>query len=50
MLFLKDDYPETANFLTEQTDGFWLLNVEVNSMEPVSRILRSMPDELHLCM
>ena len=48
MLFLKDDYPETANFLSEQTDGFWLLNVEVNSMDPVNRILRSMPGEIEI--
>lgn len=48
MLFLKDDYPETANFLTEQNDGFWLLNVEVNSMDPVNRILRSMPGEIEI--
>jgi predicted DNA-binding transcriptional regulator YafY len=48
MLFLKDDYPETANFLTEQNDGFWLLNVEVNSMDPVNRVLRSMPGEIEI--
>lgn len=48
MLFLKDDYPETVNFLTEQNDGFWLLNVEVNSMDPVNRILRSMPGEIEI--
>lgn len=48
MLFLKDDYPETANFLTEQNDGFWLLNVEVNNMDPVNRILRSMPGEIEI--
>jgi hypothetical protein len=45
MLFLKDDYPATANFLTEQKDGTWLLDVEVNSMEPVERIVRGMPEE-----
>jgi predicted DNA-binding transcriptional regulator YafY len=46
MLFLKDDYPETADFLTEQKDGSWLLTVEVNSMEPVERIIRSMPEDI----
>ncbi len=48
MLFLKDDYPATANFLTEQKDGTWLLDVEVNSLEPTDRILRGMPGEVHL--
>ncbi|MEY2738506.1 MAG: hypothetical protein RL259_415, partial [Bacteroidota bacterium] len=46
MLFLKDDYPATADFLTEQKDGTWLLGVEVNSMEPVERIVRGMPGEV----
>lgn len=46
MLFLKDDYPETAPFLHESSDGSWLLDVEVNSMEPVERVLRSMPGEI----
>ena len=46
MLFLKDDYPATADFLTEQKDGSWLLSVEVNSMEPVERIVRGMPGEV----
>ena len=35
MLFLKDDYPATADYLTDQKDGSWLLEVEVNSMVPV---------------
>jgi hypothetical protein len=46
MLFLKDDYPATAPFLKEQADGSWLLEVEVNSLEPVERIVRSMPNEI----
>ncbi len=45
MLFLKDDYPATANFLSEQKDGTWLLDVEVNNMEPVERIVRGMPGD-----
>jgi len=48
MLFLKDDYPETANFLKELKDGIWLLEVEVNSLEPVHRIVRSMPGEIEI--
>ncbi|MHA8091923.1 helix-turn-helix transcriptional regulator [Aquirufa regiilacus] len=48
MLFLKDDYPATAPFLKEQADGSWLLEVVVNSMEPVERILRGMPGEVEV--
>jgi predicted DNA-binding transcriptional regulator YafY len=48
MLFLKDDYPATAEFLKEQKDGTWLFEVEVNSMEPVERIVRGMPGEVNL--
>lgn len=48
MLFLKDDYPATADYLSDQKDGSWLLEVEVNSMEPVERILRGMPGEVNL--
>ena len=46
MLFLVDDYPAASEFLSEQEDGSWLLEVEVNSMEPVNRIVRSMPGEV----
>ena len=46
MLFLKDDYPETADFLTEQKDGSWMLNVEVNSLDPVHRVIRGLPEEI----
>ena len=46
MLWLKDDYPETAPFIQESSDGIWFLEVEVNSMDPVNRILRSMPGEI----
>ena len=48
MLFLKDDYPSTVDFFTEEKDGTWLLEVCVNSMEPVNRIIRSMPLEITL--
>jgi hypothetical protein len=47
-LFLKDDYPATVDFITEQNDGTWLLDVEVNSMEPLERIVRGMPGEVNL--
>jgi proteasome accessory factor C len=49
MLWLKDDYPETASIIKECTDGNWLLSVEVNSMDPVNRIIRSMPGEIIEC-
>jgi proteasome accessory factor C len=48
MLWLKDDYPDTARFLKEGSNGKWILEVEVNSMEPVKRIMRSMPGEVEL--
>ncbi|MHA8066280.1 helix-turn-helix transcriptional regulator [Aquirufa sp. ROCK2-A2] len=48
MLWLKDDYPETAGFLKEDANGKWILDVEVYSMEPVHRIVRSMPGEVEL--
>lgn len=48
MLFLKDDYPAASEFLREQEDGSWLLEVEVNSMVPVNRIVRSMPNEINI--
>lgn len=49
MLFLKDDYPDTIPFLKEEQDGFWLLEVTVNKMDPIHRFLRSMPDDIFLC-
>ena len=48
MLFLKDDYPETVPFINEQVDGSWLLEVVVNSIEPVQRIIRSLPLDIKL--
>jgi 2-hydroxychromene-2-carboxylate isomerase len=48
MLWLKDDYPETAPFIREKSEGTWMLEVEVNSMDPVNRILRSMPGEVEV--
>jgi len=46
MLFLVDDYPAASEFLSQQEDGSWLLELEVNSMEPVNRLIRSMPGEV----
>jgi hypothetical protein len=46
MLWLKDDYPETVPFIMEDSNGNWVLAVEVNSMDPVNRIVRSMPGEV----
>jgi hypothetical protein len=48
MLFLKDDYPETAQYLKEQKDGSWVLEVTVNSMDPVNRIIGGMPEDIEL--
>jgi predicted DNA-binding transcriptional regulator YafY len=46
MLWLRDDYPLSVNFIKEAEDGHWILDVEVYNMEPVNRIIRSMPDEI----
>jgi proteasome accessory factor C len=45
-LWLKDDYPSSINFIKENGDGHWILEAEVFSMEPVNRIIRSMPDDI----
>lgn len=47
-LWLRDDYPDTVKYLTEQADGSWHLDVTVHSMDPVNRIIRSMPGEVTL--
>jgi proteasome accessory factor C len=46
MLWLRDDYPSSVNFIKEVEDGHWILDVEVFSLEPVHRIIRSMPDDI----
>lgn len=46
MLWLKDDYPLSVSFMKEEAGGKWILEVEVFSMEPVNRIIRSMPDDI----
>ena len=48
MLWLRDDYPSSINFIKEDEDGHWILEVEVFNMEPVNRIIRSMPDDILL--
>lgn len=45
-LFLKDDYHEIADFIKKLEDGDCLLDVEENNLEPVNRIVRSMPSEV----
>ena len=47
-LWIKDDYPDTIVYLKDLGNGFWLLDVEVYNMEPVNRILRSMPNDIEL--
>jgi predicted DNA-binding transcriptional regulator YafY len=47
-LWLRDDYPDTAKYLTANEDGTWLLDVLVHHMDPVHRIIRSMPGEVTL--
>lgn len=46
MLWLKDDYPLSTKFIKEDEAGQWILKVGVFNMEPVNRIIRSMPDEI----
>jgi predicted DNA-binding transcriptional regulator YafY len=46
MLWLRDDYPSSINFIKEDEVGQWILEVEVFSMEPVNRIIRSMPEDI----
>jgi len=45
-LWLRDDYPSSVNFIKEDEDGHWILEVEVFNLEPVHRIIRSMPDDI----
>lgn len=46
MLWLRDDYTSSVNFIKEDEEGHWILEVEVFNMEPVNRIIRSMPDDI----
>jgi predicted DNA-binding transcriptional regulator YafY len=46
-LWLLDDYPLSVNFIKEEeAGGQWILETEVFIMEPVYRIIRSMPDDI----
>ena len=46
MLWLKDDYPLSVSFMKEEADGQWILDVKVFTIEPVNRIIRSMPEDI----
>ncbi len=46
MLWLRDDYPLSISFMKEESDGQWILDVKVFTMEPVNRIIRSMPNDI----
>lgn len=48
-LWLKDDYPLSVSFMKEEADGQWIFETDVFNMEPVHRIIRSMPDEIIIC-
>ena len=45
-LWFIDDYPLSVSFIKEEADGQWILETEVFNMEPVYRIIRSMPDDI----
>lgn len=45
-LWLKDDYPLSLSYMKEVENGQWMLEVEVFNMEPVNRIIRSMPKDI----
>jgi predicted DNA-binding transcriptional regulator YafY len=47
-LWLKDDYPLSLSYMNEVKDGHWILEVDVFSMEPINRIVRSMPDDIEM--
>ncbi len=46
MLWLRDDYPSSISFMKEESDGQWILETDVFNIEPVNRIIRSMPEEI----
>jgi proteasome accessory factor C len=45
-LWLIDDYPLSVSFMKEVEGGQWLLETDVFNMEPVLRIIRSMPNDI----
>lgn len=46
MLWLRDDYPLSFNFMKEEYDGQWICEAEVFSIEPVNHIIRSLPSDI----
>ena len=46
MLWLKDDYPLSVSFMKEVEGGQWMLETEVFNLEPVYRVIRSMPEDI----
>ncbi len=45
-LWFKDDYPLSVGFMKEVEGGQCILETEVFNMEPVHRIIRSMPNDI----
>lgn len=48
MLWLKDDYPNSVEYISHISDNKWILVTKVYSLEPVHRLIRSMPEEILL--
>ncbi len=48
MLWLKDDYPNSSDYISQISEDKWILMTKVYSMEPVHRLIRSMPNEILL--
>lgn len=46
MLWMKDDYPLSVDFMKEDLKGQWIFETIVFSMDPVNRLLRSMPKDI----
>ncbi len=46
MLWLKDDYPISVDYISQISDDKWILMTKVYSMEPVHRLIRSMPEDI----
>lgn len=45
-LWLMDDYPLSVSFIKEAEGGQWMLETVVFNMEPVNRLIRSMPHDI----
>lgn len=46
MLWMKDDYPLSVKYIHQAENGYWILEAIVYSLEPVKRLLRSMPGDI----